>query len=41
MEEVLADPDPARAQRAMAAMLKMSKIDVAELQRAADGVAVS
>jgi predicted 3-demethylubiquinone-9 3-methyltransferase (glyoxalase superfamily) len=41
MEEVLGDPDPARAQRAMAAMLKMSKIDVAELQRAADGVAVS
>jgi predicted 3-demethylubiquinone-9 3-methyltransferase (glyoxalase superfamily) len=41
MEEVLGDPDPARAQRAMAAMLKMSKIDVAELRRAADGVAVS
>lgn len=32
------DPDPARAQRAMAAMLKMQKIDVAALRAAADGV---
>jgi predicted 3-demethylubiquinone-9 3-methyltransferase (glyoxalase superfamily) len=39
MDAVFGDPDPERARRAMAAMLKMSKIDVAELQRAADGVA--
>jgi predicted 3-demethylubiquinone-9 3-methyltransferase (glyoxalase superfamily) len=38
MEGLFADPDPSRAQRAMAAMLKMGKIDLAELRRAADGV---
>ncbi len=38
MEEVLADPDPERAQRAMQAMLGMRKIDIAALRRAADGV---
>ncbi len=32
---LLSDPDPGRAQRAMQAMLKMSKIDIAELTRAA------
>ena len=37
MEEVFADPDPKRAERAMRAMLKMVKIDIAELRRAADG----
>jgi predicted 3-demethylubiquinone-9 3-methyltransferase (glyoxalase superfamily) len=37
MEELFADPDPERAQRAMAAMLEMGKLDVAELQRAAEG----
>lgn len=37
LQELLADPDPARAQRAMQAMLRMSKIDIAELRRAADG----
>lgn len=37
MEEIFADPDPTRAQRAMQAMLGMRKIDVAALQRAADG----
>ena len=37
LPELLRDPDPARAQRAMEAMLKMVKIDVAELERAADG----
>jgi predicted 3-demethylubiquinone-9 3-methyltransferase (glyoxalase superfamily) len=36
MNELLYDPDPARAQRAMAAMLQMSKIDVDALRRAAD-----
>jgi predicted 3-demethylubiquinone-9 3-methyltransferase (glyoxalase superfamily) len=39
MEELFADPDPERAQRAMAAMLEMGKLDVAELQRAAEGAA--
>src|SRR5687767_10334000 len=38
MEELFADPDPARAQRAMEAMLQMKKIDIAALQAAADGV---
>jgi predicted 3-demethylubiquinone-9 3-methyltransferase (glyoxalase superfamily) len=40
MEQLFADPDPERARRAMEAMLKMSKLDVAALQRAADGVPV-
>ena len=31
------DPDPARAQRAMAAMLQMVKLDIAALEKAADG----
>jgi predicted 3-demethylubiquinone-9 3-methyltransferase (glyoxalase superfamily) len=39
MEQVLGDPDPARAQRAMAAMLQMRKLDVEALRRAADGEA--
>jgi len=38
MEELFADPDPERARRAMEAMLKMSKLDVAALRRAADAV---
>jgi predicted 3-demethylubiquinone-9 3-methyltransferase (glyoxalase superfamily) len=33
--ELLNDPDPARAQRAMQAMLQMTKIDIGALQRAA------
>jgi len=41
LPELLADPDPARAKRAMEAMLKMGKIDVAELERAADQVPVA
>ena len=33
--DLLGDPDGEKAQRVMAAMLKMGKIDVAELERAA------
>jgi len=40
MDEIFADPDPARAQRAMQAMLQMKKLDVAALRAAADGVPV-
>ena len=36
LEELLNDSDPERARRAMEAMLKMGKIEVAELERAAD-----
>ena len=36
LNELVGDPDPERARRAMEAMLKMGKINVAELQRAAD-----
>ena len=39
MEELFTDPDPQRSQRAMQAMLKMSKLDIAALREAADGVA--
>jgi predicted 3-demethylubiquinone-9 3-methyltransferase (glyoxalase superfamily) len=35
--ELLSDPDRDRSQRAMAAMLEMKKLDIAELERAADG----
>ena len=35
LPRLLADPDPERSQRVMAAMLKMKKIDIAELERAA------
>jgi predicted 3-demethylubiquinone-9 3-methyltransferase (glyoxalase superfamily) len=35
--EMLNDPDPAKANRAMEAMLKMKKIDIAALKRAYDG----
>ena len=38
MDEVFADSDPERAQRAMQAMLGMRKLDLAALQAAADGV---
>jgi predicted 3-demethylubiquinone-9 3-methyltransferase (glyoxalase superfamily) len=37
LPELLGDPDPGRAQRAMQAMLQMRKIDVAALEAAADG----
>ena len=36
LNELVGDPDPERARRAMEAMLKMGKIEVAELERAAD-----
>jgi predicted 3-demethylubiquinone-9 3-methyltransferase (glyoxalase superfamily) len=38
LPELLADPDPERAERAWQAMLGMRKIVIAELERAADGV---
>jgi predicted 3-demethylubiquinone-9 3-methyltransferase (glyoxalase superfamily) len=38
MEELFADRDPERARRAMEAMLKMGKLDIAALRSAADGV---
>jgi predicted 3-demethylubiquinone-9 3-methyltransferase (glyoxalase superfamily) len=35
--ELLNDPDPDRSRRAMQAMMTMVKLDIAELERAADG----
>jgi len=37
LEELLRDPDPERARRAMKAMMNMVKIDIAALERAANG----
>ncbi|CAA9274653.1 MAG: 3-demethylubiquinone-9 3-methyltransferase [uncultured Acidimicrobiales bacterium] len=37
LDELVRDPDPERSQRAMKAMMGMTKFDIAELQRAADG----
>ena len=37
LPELLANPDPEKAKRAMNAMLKMKKFDIAEMIRAADG----
>ena len=39
IDEIFGDDDPERAKRAMAAMLKMKKFDIAALREAADGVA--
>jgi predicted 3-demethylubiquinone-9 3-methyltransferase (glyoxalase superfamily) len=39
IEELFADKDKERAERAMQAMLGMGKLDIAALRRAADGVA--
>jgi predicted 3-demethylubiquinone-9 3-methyltransferase (glyoxalase superfamily) len=36
LNELVSDADPERARRAMEAMLKMGKIEIAELERAAD-----
>jgi predicted 3-demethylubiquinone-9 3-methyltransferase (glyoxalase superfamily) len=40
MAELFADPDPARAQRAVQAMLGMKKLDVTALRAAAEGLPV-
>jgi predicted 3-demethylubiquinone-9 3-methyltransferase (glyoxalase superfamily) len=37
LNELVSDPDPGRAGRAVEAMLEMGRIDVAGLERAADG----
>jgi predicted 3-demethylubiquinone-9 3-methyltransferase (glyoxalase superfamily) len=37
LPELLSDPDPARALRAMQAMMTMNKIDIAAIERAAAG----
>ena len=36
LDELISDPDTAKGQRAMAAMLQMRKLDIAALQRAAE-----
>jgi hypothetical protein len=41
MDEVFSDPDPKRAERAMQAMMKMRKLDIAALRAAADGEPVA
>jgi predicted 3-demethylubiquinone-9 3-methyltransferase (glyoxalase superfamily) len=38
LPKLLGDPDAEKSQRVMAAMLQMKKIDIAELERAAEGV---
>jgi predicted 3-demethylubiquinone-9 3-methyltransferase (glyoxalase superfamily) len=38
LTELLSDPDPGRSSRAVQAMLKMQKLDVAELRAAADNI---
>ena len=35
--KLMGDPDPAKSQRVMQAMLKMTKLDIAALQKAYDG----
>jgi predicted 3-demethylubiquinone-9 3-methyltransferase (glyoxalase superfamily) len=37
LPEMLTDPDPARSERTMAALMKMEKLDIAELMRAYQG----
>jgi predicted 3-demethylubiquinone-9 3-methyltransferase (glyoxalase superfamily) len=39
IDNLFSDPDPQRAERAMRAMFGMKKLDIAELRRAAEGVA--
>ena len=38
MDELFADPDKSKAERAMRAMFEMKKLDIAQLQAAAEGV---
>lgn len=38
MIELLNDPDTGRAQRAQEAMMQMVKLDIATIERAADGI---
>jgi predicted 3-demethylubiquinone-9 3-methyltransferase (glyoxalase superfamily) len=38
LTELLADDDPTRSERVMSALLKMRKLDIAALERAAEGV---
>ena len=37
LKELLVDPDPQRARRSMQAMMNMVKLNIAELEKAADG----
>ncbi|WP_236243336.1 VOC family protein [Streptomyces sp. CC228A] len=37
LDEMVTDPDPEKAKRATEAMMRMKKIDIAELRRAYDG----
>ena len=39
IDELFSDPDPTKAERAWQAMMKMTKLDLAELRAAAEGVA--
>ncbi len=41
LDELMGDPDPARRQRVMEALLQMVKLDIATLRAAADGQASS
>ena len=41
LKELLADPDRAKAKRAMDAMMEMKRIDIAALERAAEGETVT
>jgi predicted 3-demethylubiquinone-9 3-methyltransferase (glyoxalase superfamily) len=41
MDDLFADPDKSKAERAMQAMLQMKKLDIEELRRAAEGVPAS
>ena len=41
LPRLVSDPDREKAQRVMAAMMKMGKIEIAELERAAEGAATA